>query len=409
MITTLAVEGCCHGDLDRIYEILGEIESRESSKTDFMICCGDFQAIRTPEELETLACPPVYRHLKDFHKYWKGQSVPRCLTLFVGGNHEAPGHLREMYFGGFASKDIFYLGSSGVFKVNGLRIAGLSGIFKSRDYDKTISECPPYSEDTKRSAYHVRRFDVDKLMQLQQPIDIVVSHDWPTGITDFGDTENMLRLKDRTGQLRSEIQSGQLGNPYTMNLLKKLKPKFWLAGHMHIKYGALYEHPDGSVTRFLALDKCIPRRPFLQLLTLDNNGELTQQTSKGPESTSPAQVCLDLEWLAIIRENNELLPVPGTTGKASLSAVSPDEIEEVRQLLRTTTVEPKPVETETGDFIFPQFGQLNPGDDRYRKWICDILEMRDRLGDSATVNIPLPEANPGSFEADPGGLFFEDF
>ena len=45
--TTFAVEGCCHGDLDRIYEVLERIEQREGVAADFMICCGDFQAIRT--------------------------------------------------------------------------------------------------------------------------------------------------------------------------------------------------------------------------------------------------------------------------------------------------------------------------------------------------------------------------
>lgn len=36
------------------------------------------------------------------------------------------------------------------------------------------------------------------------PLRIVVSHDWPTGITDYGDTETLLRVKDRTGRLRRE-------------------------------------------------------------------------------------------------------------------------------------------------------------------------------------------------------------
>ena len=45
--TTFAVEGCCHGDLDRIYEVLERIEQRDGVSADFMICCGDFQAIRT--------------------------------------------------------------------------------------------------------------------------------------------------------------------------------------------------------------------------------------------------------------------------------------------------------------------------------------------------------------------------
>jgi hypothetical protein len=49
-ISTIAVEGCCHGDLDRIYEVIAKSETEEGLKTDFMICCGDFQAIRTTYE-----------------------------------------------------------------------------------------------------------------------------------------------------------------------------------------------------------------------------------------------------------------------------------------------------------------------------------------------------------------------
>ena len=355
------------------------------------------------EELETLACPPVYRHLKDFHKYWEERSVPRCLTLFVGGNHEAPGHLREMYFGGFASRDIFYLGASGVFSVNGLRIVGLSGIFKSHDYDKPIFESPPYSENSKRSAYHVRRFEVERLMQLQQPVDIVVSHDWPTGITDFGDTETLLRLKDRTGQLRSEINSGQLGNPHSLTLLKKLKPKFWLAGHMHVKYAAVYEHEDGQITRFLALDKCIPRRPFLQFLSLDSTGNLLPKSPLLPsEETTKPSVCLDLEWLAILKKNNDVMPVPGNAARGSPQPVSAEEIAAVRDLLVSSSAEPKPVMREDGEFEFPSFGQVFPGDERYRKWICAILEMRDMIELNSQLVPPPPPP------ADGQELFFED-
>jgi lariat debranching enzyme len=412
MRTTIAVEGCCHGDLDRIYEVLGEIQHRTSIEADFMICCGDFQAIRTAEELESLACPSVYRHLKDFHKYWRGDAIPRCLTLFVGGNHEAPGHLREMYFGGFASKDIFYLGASGVYRVNGVRIAGLSGIYKSHDLDKPIFEAPPYNENSKRSAYHVRRFEMNKLMQIQEPVDIVVSHDWPTGITDFGDTETLLRLKDKTGQLRSEINSGQLGNPHTMAILKKLKPKFWFAGHMHIKYSALYEHEDGSVTRFLALDKCIPRRPFLQLLSLDEDAELIQHSHVTPRS-EPAQVCLDLEWLAILKKTNDFFPVPGNEGRGSPTPVTRGDIEAIRTMLKESKTNPKPVQTDDGEFLMPQFGQVFPGDDKYRRWICDVLEMRDRLGDTTRIaQIPIPAMTPAAAESSKGAdgdiLFFED-
>lgn len=56
-------------------------------------------------------------------------------------------------------------------------------------------ERPPYDENTIRSAYHVREYDVCKLMQVEEPIDIFLSHDWPVRITDHGDCEALLRRK----------------------------------------------------------------------------------------------------------------------------------------------------------------------------------------------------------------------
>lgn len=34
-----------------------------------------------------------------------------------------------------------------------------------------------------------------KLMQVEEPIDIFVSHDWPLGITDYGNWEQLVRQK----------------------------------------------------------------------------------------------------------------------------------------------------------------------------------------------------------------------
>jgi hypothetical protein len=41
----------------------------------------------------------------------------------------------------------------------------------------------------------VRGYDVEKLMQIQQPMDIFLSHDWPRGIERFGDLRALLRVK----------------------------------------------------------------------------------------------------------------------------------------------------------------------------------------------------------------------
>lgn len=41
---------------------------------------------------------------------------------------------RYSYHGGFLAPDIYYLGAAGSIIVNGIRIAGASGIYKSFDY-----------------------------------------------------------------------------------------------------------------------------------------------------------------------------------------------------------------------------------------------------------------------------------
>ena len=40
----VVVEGCCHGELDKIYAAMRHLEAKEGIKIDLLICCGDFQA-----------------------------------------------------------------------------------------------------------------------------------------------------------------------------------------------------------------------------------------------------------------------------------------------------------------------------------------------------------------------------
>ena len=46
-----------------------------------------------------------------------------------------------------------------------------------------------------RSFYHVRELDVLRLLQLQQPMDVFLSHDWPQHIARAGDTSHLVRRK----------------------------------------------------------------------------------------------------------------------------------------------------------------------------------------------------------------------
>ena len=56
-------------------------------------------------------------------------------------------------------------------------------------------ERPPYSTSTMRSAYHVRELEAYRLKQLKQPVDVMLSHDWPDGIAYHGDLAQLLKCK----------------------------------------------------------------------------------------------------------------------------------------------------------------------------------------------------------------------
>ncbi|XP_030614151.1 lariat debranching enzyme [Archocentrus centrarchus] len=292
----IAVEGCCHGELDKIYETIEYLEQKEGVKVDLLVCCGDFQAVRNEGDMKCMAVPAKYRTMQTFYKYYSGEKKAPVLTIFIGGNHEASNHLQELPYGGWVAPNIYYLGYAGVVRYRGIRIGGLSGIFKSRDYRKGHHEFPPYNPETLRSVYHIRNIEVFKLKQIQMPIDIFMSHDWPRGIYYYGSTEELLRKKKF---LRQEVESNTLGSPAAEELLAHLQPSYWFSAHLHVKFAAIMQHPPKGnaaprVTKFLSLDKCLPYREFLQIVDIPER----PGSSEGLE--------YDPEWLAILKATNTL-------------------------------------------------------------------------------------------------------
>lgn len=64
----IAVEGCAHGALEKIYETIQEIEIRDKIKVDLLLCCGDFQSTRNMEDLQTMAVSQKYQDICTFYK-----------------------------------------------------------------------------------------------------------------------------------------------------------------------------------------------------------------------------------------------------------------------------------------------------------------------------------------------------
>ncbi|KAG1671899.1 hypothetical protein FOA52_003466 [Chlamydomonas sp. UWO 241] len=315
---TIAVEGCAHGELDAIYAALAKEERATGRRADLLICCGDFQAVRNADDLETMAVPPKYRQMNSFWRYYAGLATAPVPTLFIGGNHEAAAHNYELYYGGWAAPNIFFLGFSGVVRFGGLRIGGLSGVYKDAVYSRPRTERLPYTSQDMRSTYAVRDFEVDRLLQLSQPLDIFVSHDWPRNVVHHGDLERLLHYKPF---LRNEIESGTFGSPASERLMDALRPERWFAAHMHTRFEATVHHNvaaignvgaaaasnsgrgrggggggGGSTTRFLALNKCLPRREFLELVDIH-----VPCPAGGTGAASTPVLEYDEEWLAIIR------------------------------------------------------------------------------------------------------------
>ena len=315
----IAVVGCVHGELDKMYHA---VEQCGYDDVDLILCCGDVQSVRNVGDLTTMAIPPKYRQLGTFPHYYHNnnnqQQSKSILTIVIGGNHEASGYLSELPFGGWIAPNIYYLGLAGVIQYRGLRIAGISGIYNSRSYHQPMTH---YTPTSLKSIYHVRSNTVDKLSLLsslsKKKIDIFLSHDWPQGIYHHGDTSTLLRKKPF---FRQEVQSNTLGSPANTTLLQQLKPTLWLSAHLHVKFMATYPHSSNhhptttsfvglesssctttttttdlteQMTQFLSLDKCLPRRSYLQILNVPCTSSCTSN-----------ELQYDLEWLTILQQTH---------------------------------------------------------------------------------------------------------
>lgn len=126
-----------------------------------------------------------------------------------------------------------------------------------------------------RSIYHLRELEIIKMQYMSQSrrnVDVFLSHDWPRYIWEHGDKNTLLQIKP---YFKDDIDKGQLGSPPLREILERVKPEFWFAAHLHVKFPAVFVHSDdlkaspqneqpgikrSSVTKFLALDKVIPGR-----------------------------------------------------------------------------------------------------------------------------------------------------
>ncbi|CAK56042.1 unnamed protein product (macronuclear) [Paramecium tetraurelia] len=240
-----------------------------------------------------------------FHKYYTGERIAPCLTIFIGGNHEASNYLREMHFGGWVCPNIYYLGSSNVIEVKKgkttFKLGGNSGIFNNSDFYISKLENFPFEQDQLHSVYHIKQFDLYKLCMYEGDVTMFLSHDWPLNIEKHGNTNDLIRRKKH---FEADIVEGKFGSISHLHLLNKLQPNFWFAGHMHVKFEAQVNHQSKKQTKFLALDKCLPGREFLSFFTYTKEG--LDVYNEFASNNEPVELYYDPEWLAIMKTTYNL-------------------------------------------------------------------------------------------------------
>ncbi|AGO11312.1 AaceriACR053Wp [[Ashbya] aceris (nom. inval.)] len=310
----IAVQGCAHGELDRIYDAVTKMPQRP----DLLLVLGDFQSLRTPEDYPSISVPRKYARLGDFPSYFSGERIAPVLTVFIGGNHENFAQLLDMPHGGWVARNIYYMGYSNVLWFRGVRIGGLSGIYKRWDL---LAARPPSAAavaaswgSVVRSLYHVRMADALPLLLLDpaQRMDLMMSHDWPRGIEQYGNCTQLLRCKPH---FRADVSTGRLGSPLSWEMLRRLRPRQWLSAHLHVKFEATVDHdkldqkdsdeilldlddttvPPPLKTEFLALDKCkAGRNTHMAVLCVAADPD-------HPSAADPESLFWDPEFISNVR------------------------------------------------------------------------------------------------------------
>ena len=285
--------GCVHGNLDKMYNDIEEYSKKNKKKIDLVLCTGDFESMRTENDLTFLSCPEKYREMGDFHKYFTLKSKAPYLTIFIGGNHEASNFLEQNYYGGWVAQNIYYLGRSGVINVKGIRIGGFSGIFNKYDYFRGNYEKNERDiRGDKKSIFHLREFEVCKMSHVKNKIDIFMTHDWPTNIISDEDKPGIIKLFSHN---KDDIENGLIGSFPGEFILKHLKPIYFICGHMHFYYSNKVDN-----TQIFAFDKCLKKRKYFDLIEVKKS--ITSMDIKSND------IYIEPEWMAITNVFNEYNP-----------------------------------------------------------------------------------------------------
>ncbi len=240
-----AAVGDVHGHMQRMVSHLSAWEERTRSPLDFVLQVGDFEPHRDDADLATMAAPMKYRHLGDFAAYHQRRRRFPWPLYFIGGNHEPYGHLDQHPEGATLAPHCHYLGRTGMVELNGLRVAGLSGIHREATFTKPRPPLASMRDVSNKDFTFFNEQDVDRVLALGH-VDVLLLHDWPAGIIP---PEEAVHFEG----LRRSANPELVGNEYARLLVDALQPQLVLCGHLHRRYATTLQHPNGQQSRVRCL------------------------------------------------------------------------------------------------------------------------------------------------------------
>ena len=211
--TTFLAIGDVHGHWDRVIDAISSASWFLGHAPDLVLQVGDAEALRTEEDLAAVHTPSKYRSRGVSSALEPGDL--KSPVYFIGGNHEPYEPLDVAAMNASAvpipwGHNVYYLGRAGAMSIHGLNIAWLSGIERG--------EMLPVRHTGKkeRTYYLASEVDIAKRRGVMLgEIDVVITHDWPSGIRNWRGTD-LIR-----------------------SLTETLEPQLHVCGHLHASHEAV--------------------------------------------------------------------------------------------------------------------------------------------------------------------------
>ncbi|MCX4469262.1 metallophosphoesterase [Micromonospora sp. NBC_01655] len=181
---------------------------------DAILAVGDVEPNRDETDAAGVHGPAKYRRVGDFPLLVEGLLDLGAPLHFIGGNHE-PWPALDAAGPGRWSEGVHFLGRAGVTEVAGLRVAFLSGIHSPR-----ITDVPRARRDTARERTYYTAEEVHQVSRAARragAVDVLLTHDWPAGLT-------------------GPRRNGPVGRAELRTLCERLRPRWHFCGHMHDRH-----------------------------------------------------------------------------------------------------------------------------------------------------------------------------